>query len=175
MGKTSSNKATVWCSAAWNYEYTNLPLGTAGSASTQVNYPQRPADNASFTALTYDATGALNDGTAPNAGKGDMGFCCYTMDDMRLTMNTKATVITQADPATSSSGTWKASTLNKWTCPAKFSGGWAADAAPDSGGAPPSAAYTSLNTGIKFSTDWWCSDGTYNLTTTTFGANATAS
>ena len=93
---------------------------------------------------------------------------------MALTMNTAAAASTTADPAVAAtSGTWKASTLNKWTCPAKFAGGYAADAAPDSANATPVPAYTSINS-IITNKDWWCSDGTFNLTTNTFGTNATA-
>ena len=89
-------------------------------------------------------------------------------------MNTAAAASTlNATPAAATDGTWKASTLNKWTCPAKFGGGWAADAAPDSGNASPVAAYTSLSA-IITNKDWWCSDGTFNLTQDTFGTGVTA-
>ena len=42
--------------------------------------------------------------------------------------------------------------MNKWTCPAKFKGDWA-------------SASNVTAASADFSTDdWWCSDGTFNLT-----------
>ena len=46
--------------------------------------------------------------------------------------------------------------LNKWTCPAKFAAGYAA-----------AGTIIAANTATNFitATNWWCSDGTFNLTT----------
>ena len=65
-------KNTVWCSAAWNYEYKSLPLATA--------YPVIGNQGVAASAVSYDKTGTGNDGTGTNILKGDMGFCCYTLD-----------------------------------------------------------------------------------------------
>lgn len=51
----------VWCSAAWNYEYTLLLAANA--------YPK-----ATSAALTFAADG----GVATVGQTGDMGSCCYT-------------------------------------------------------------------------------------------------
>ena len=66
---------TVWCSAAWNYEYKSLPLATA--------YPVIGNQGVAASAVTYDKTGTGNDGTGANILKGDMGFCCYTLDSAK--------------------------------------------------------------------------------------------
>ena len=72
MGQDASSKNTVWCSAAWNYEYKSLPLATA--------YPVIGNQGVPASAVTYDKTGTVNDGTGTNILKGDMGFCCYSLD-----------------------------------------------------------------------------------------------
>ena len=69
MGKTTGSRNTVWCSAAWNYEYKSLPLATA--------YPVIGNQGVAASAVTYDKTGTGNDGTGANILKGDLGFCCY--------------------------------------------------------------------------------------------------
>ena len=67
-GDVSGSKQSVWCSGGWNYEYVNLPMTNS--------YPVANQDGNAF-----DATGAENDySTADKQKKGDLGFCCYTMD-----------------------------------------------------------------------------------------------
>lgn len=47
--------------------------------------------------------------------------------------------------------------LNKWTCPAKYGGPHATAGTITAAATPASNFITATN--------WWCSDGTFNLTT----------
>ena len=144
MGQTATPKNTVWCSAAWNYEYAVLPLATA--------YPVIGA-----TPVTYDKLGTENTGTA-NTEKGDLGFCCYTLD---------VALANFVVPESDNTNTWDTTKLNKYTCPAKFGNNHEAAVAPNT--PTTGAAFNLKDLSVK-TQDWWCSDGTYNLTTATWSS-----
>jgi hypothetical protein len=48
--------------------------------------------------------------------------------------------------------------LNKWSCPAKYGGDFLA-------AGTITAAVAAVATNFITATNWWCSDGTFNLTT----------
>lgn len=87
----------VWCSAAWNYEYTLLLLAN--------QYPLVVVGTSSAV-LTFAADG----GVAAVGLTGDQGACCYVSETM--------TPIHNAASLTGVVGT--INLLNKWICPAKF-------------------------------------------------------
>ena len=57
---TGDGVTNVWCSAAWNYSYTVLPI-TEAYPSAKVTY-------------TFSLTGGAN---LAATGTGDLGGCCY--------------------------------------------------------------------------------------------------
>ena len=115
-GATGSAITTVWCSAAWNYEY------KAG-----LDYPG-----------AAEVTGAFHPET------NDQGTCCYAASTMSAVYDQSAL-------------TGQRNLLNKWTCPSKFSSGWAAGGSADD---------TVAKLALKASS-WWCSDGSYVLEAST--------
>jgi hypothetical protein len=146
-GKATSR--TVWCSAGWNYEYTELALDKV--------YPTIANSTNATTTSTWLVTGAGN-GTTPLVS-GDQGFCCYKMTDIEGV----ADVLN--DNATAS--TLNVRLVNKWTCPAKYTYG---------GAKKKGSEYASVTISVK---NWWCSDGSYNLAVTddtyaTAGISATS-
>jgi hypothetical protein len=83
---------------------------------------------------TFSATGG--DATAAGAAvTGDLGSCCYNG-----AVGTTYYSIAAAATSTASD------LLNKINCPAKFSNDWIA----------------ATGAAVLTTTDWWCSDGTYN-------------
>jgi hypothetical protein len=58
----TGGKASIWCSGAWNYEFTNASA-TMPDNSTAIA--------GSIVAPAFDDTGAGNDGTDANKNKGD--------------------------------------------------------------------------------------------------------
>jgi hypothetical protein len=70
---------SVWCSAAWNYSYTSLPITQAYPAMNAVGY-------------TFSKTGGGNTTyTATTANTGDLGSCCYAPATMTAMVNTADT------------------------------------------------------------------------------------
>ena len=67
---TGGTDATIWCSAAWNYEYVNLDL--------IFDLPVQTADTNNV--ATFQLNGIVTN-DSKNV-KGDLGFCCYKMSDI---------------------------------------------------------------------------------------------
>jgi len=105
---TGGTNRTVWCSAAWNYEYTALKLDKS--------YPMTKENGP----LTW-ATKSTDTGDSAYAG-GDQGTCCYSSDKW-LAFQALLENATTANAI-------KTSLFNKWTCPAKFTNSWTADKTP---------------------------------------------
>jgi hypothetical protein len=106
-----------------------------------------PNSDTSGSTSAWDVAGAAAAGASGTGKNGDLGFCCYEAG----VFNAEAAKPVSGNP------TFDLQKLNKWTCPAKFTGDWPAS----------NAAYdnTSVITTMAHSTNnWWCSDGTYNLT-----------
>jgi hypothetical protein len=142
-GKATSR--TVWCSAGWNYEYTELALDKV--------YPtQANAAAAANTVVAWEVTGVGNGTTALK--KGDQGFCCYKMSEIE----TIADVLNDAAGADS----LNVRLINKWTCPAKYTYG---------GAKKKGSEYAQVTISTN---NWWCSDGSYNLAITADDTYATA-
>lgn len=98
---------------------------------------------ATTSANTWQVDGsAAAGGSATN---GDLGYCCYKAADF----------ITEAKK-TQATATFDTTKFNKWTCPAKFTGNYATGATYAAGTADTHMTHSTNN--------WWCSDGTYNLT-----------
>jgi hypothetical protein len=136
----------VWCSAAWNYEYTSLAI--------TVPYPMlAPSSNAST--LTFSMTG----GDAAASLAGDMGSCCYT----NAVIEPIIVAISGVGAGKSDSVDGKLELLNKWTCPAKFTNEWF------------TAASKKVDDLVFSTTSWWCSDGSFNMVGGADTANPAAS
>jgi hypothetical protein len=108
------------------------------------------------TAHTWNVKGDGDGAVALVAG--DQGSCCYSM----------AAIILVADGDKTDAGAdLNTKILNKWTCPAKYT--W------DNSAVKKENAYADVVISTK---NWWCSDGSYNLTAddayATKGATATS-
>jgi hypothetical protein len=126
-------KRTVWCSAGWNYEYTTLLLTK--------DYPLMTKSKSDTEPQAWYVKGDEDGST--DLVKGDQGFCCYTLDLLLVIGNL------DNDAATDMT----TEMINRWTCPAKFA--WT--------NASVKKANAIVADGKMTTTNWWCSDGSYNL------------
>lgn len=138
---TGGANRTVWCSAGWNYEYTELKIDKA--------YPLAKIGASTSEPSGWLLAGTGNGDTPADQKSGDQGACCYSSD----VMATFAALINNGAVANG----LKTDLFNKWTCPAKFTSSWLASG-------PASDWFTTKTKLVMSLKPWWCSDGSYNLT-----------